>query len=96
LFQEGEDGVLFYIVKEGLLEVTSDTSSQCKYFKPGDTFGEVALVHNYKRTSNVKCVEKAKLYFLEGNVFRKIIVDINKVKLKDRIYFLSLIKIFGI
>ena len=95
MFQEGEDGNLFYIVKEGVLEMTTDALSQWKYFKPGDTFGEVALVHNYKRTSNVRCVEKAKLYFLDGNVFRKIIVDINKVKLKDRIYFLSLIKIFG-
>jgi CRP-like cAMP-binding protein len=75
--------------------MTSNSSSQCKFLKPGDTFGEVALVHSYKRTANVKCIEKAKLYFLEGNLFRKTIVNINKEKLKDRIYFLSLIRLFG-
>lgn len=76
--------------------MTSDSLNEPKYLKNGDTFGEVALVHDYKRTASVKCIKTAQVFYLEGNVFRNILVDINKDSLKDRIFFLSLIKIFGI
>ena len=94
LFHEGDPGNFFYIVKDGKLEILIDNKPVAN-FKVGDTFGELALIQKNKRTGTVKCLETAQIYCLDGHIFRKLVKKLNQRNLKDRLFFLSLIPIFG-
>jgi CRP-like cAMP-binding protein len=93
LFNEGDPGSFFYILKDGKLEFLID-GKVVTTFKPGDTFGELALIQKNKRTGTVKCIETAQIYCLDGHIFRKIVKKINQRNFKERLFFLSLIPIF--
>jgi CRP-like cAMP-binding protein len=92
----GEVGHYFYIVKAGGFELHLESDEQVKYYTIGQSFGELALIQRNKRSGTVKCVEDAELYCLEGEIFRSIMANVNKINLTDRLYFLSLISIFSI
>jgi CRP-like cAMP-binding protein len=97
LFQEGDNGNFFYIVKKGEFSLSiKDREETKKIFKNGDTFGELSLIQKNKRSGTVTCKEDGMVYFLEGSIFREIVQKINKQFLKERIYFLSLIPLFSI
>jgi cGMP-dependent protein kinase len=94
LFSEGDPGNFFFIVKEGELELSIPNTDEKKIFKRGDTFGELALIQKNKRSGSVKCTQQAMLFCLEGNIFREMVQKLNRIDLKERIYFLNLIPIF--
>lgn len=96
MFKENDDGNFFYIVKSGEFVLTFDSENfrLPKTFKTGDTFGEIALIQKNKRTGTVRCTEDAEVFCLEGNMFRDILLRLNKEDLNDRLYFLTLTPIF--
>ena len=93
LFKEGDPGNFFYIVKEGELELTLN-SQEIKHLGKGESFGELALLQKNLRSSTVKSLTDVKVYCLEGNLFKEILLKLNNQNLKERIYFLSLNPIF--
>jgi cAMP-dependent protein kinase regulator len=53
---EGERGDRFYVVLAGLLSVSQDARGERRLLRPGDYFGEVALVMDVPRTASVRAV----------------------------------------
>lgn len=96
LFKEGESGYFFFLVKSGELELSLPLSSEKKYLKKGDTFGELALIQKNKRSATIQSVEEAEIYCLESNSFKDVLIRLNNNDLKERIFFLNLIPIFAI
>jgi CRP-like cAMP-binding protein len=96
LFKEGESGHFFFLIKSGELELTLTKSTEKKYFKKGDTFGELALIQKNKRSATFQSVNEVELYCLESNSFKEVINRLNNNDLKERIYFLNLIPIFKV
>jgi CRP-like cAMP-binding protein len=94
LFKQGDPGNYFYIVRNGCFKLEIENEEE-KYFKEGDTFGEMALIQKNRRTGSVVCMEEAKIYCLSGVSFREFSQKINQANLKDRLYFLSVITIFS-
>ena len=94
LFNKGDKGNYFYIVKEGKLELITDYGS--KILNEDDNFGELALIENKKRTATVKCIENCVLYLLNGKIFREIVSKINEGELKERLTFLKASAIFNV
>ena len=79
IVKQGEDGRNFYVVVEGSLAVTikKDGSPDInKKLFPGDTFGEVALLHSVPRSATVSAgAEKAKVWALDRTTFKKILSE---------------------
>lgn len=96
LFKEGDSGNFFYLIKKGELELSLPNVTEKKYFKQGDSFGELALIQKNKRSGSVRSLAEAEVYCLEANIFKDIVQKLNNIDLKERIYFLNLIPIFKI
>ena len=96
LFHEGDDGDYFYILKEGLLELTIGATKEKKFLKSGSVFGELALIQKNKRSGTIICVENSTIFCIDGTAFREVTLKVNQLFFKERIYFLSLIPIFNI
>ena len=94
LFNKGDKGNYFYIIKEGKLELITEYGN--KLWKADETFGELALIENKKRTATVKCVEKCILYLLNGKLFREVVTKLNEGELKERLNFLKAVSIFNV
>jgi cGMP-dependent protein kinase len=94
LFREGEEGNFFYIVKSGKLELTINNGEhKKKAINEWECFGELALLQLCRRTGTVKCLTDARVYLLDGSVFRELIKRINTVRLQDRYSFIEMIPI---
>ena len=94
VYKEGEKGDFFYLIKQGLIQISSEKMKEKKFFKAGDTFGELALLERKKRTETATSMEDSLLYELDGKIFREIVNSINKQELEDRLKFIQLVPIF--
>ena len=93
LFKKGDKGYYFYVIKEGKIELITEYG--LKILNANDTFGELALIQNKKRTASAKAVENCKLLLINGKKFREIISEKTETEFKDRINILSSSPIFS-
>jgi ATP-binding cassette, subfamily B, bacterial len=56
VLREGEEGDRFFVVLSGVLAVTQEAQGERRMLKPGDYFGEVALVMNVPRTASIRAM----------------------------------------
>lgn len=94
LYEEGDNGNYFYILKNGVLEVTVNDVRKGIY-QDWDCFGELALLQKCKRTETVQCLTTASVFILDGESFRDLLTKMNSAKIKDRLVFLDLIPTFN-
>lgn len=92
LFQEGDDGNYFYILKEGNLDLI-EKGEKKKTFGKWDCFGELALLQKCKRTATVKSSTEARIYFLDGHYYRDVIQRVHNSKIKENLFFVDMIPI---
>ena len=83
LFKKGDKGDYFYVIKEGKIELETEYGS--KTLKENDTFGELALMQNKKRTASAKAAENCKLLLLNGKKFREIIFEKAEIDIKMKL-----------
>ena len=73
----GDDGQHFVVVRSGefgvYLKQVGDTPMH-KY-KPGGSFGELALLYNKPRAATIKCRSVGVLYQLARNTFRGVLIS---------------------
>ena len=93
LFKKGNEGSEFYIIKKG--KILINTSYGDKYLKDGETFGEIALIQNGKRTATAITIERCELFILNGITFREILKKINKIDLNEKMDLLKSCALFS-
>jgi MFS family permease len=65
---QGERGDRFYVIAAGQVEVFEDGAFR-RSEGPGESFGEIALLHDVPRTATVRATEPTSLLALERNQF---------------------------
>jgi CRP-like cAMP-binding protein len=66
----------YYVLRNGLLEVIVN-SRRVNRIRPGEGFGELALLHDNLRSATVKCIEKSTLWVIDRQTFRRVLEDMN-------------------
>jgi CRP-like cAMP-binding protein len=69
VIREGEPGDAFYLVSNGVLDVTSRDGRAEGAMTSGDCFGEIALLRDVPRTATVTARTDSVLYSLERDTF---------------------------
>jgi cGMP-dependent protein kinase 1 len=88
IFKQGSIGNFFYIVKEGEVHLFINDNF-IKNFIPGESFGELALLHNAVRSGSVIAKEDTYLYCLERRNFRKIVDHIKLLNYEENKKFIN-------
>ena len=84
VIRQGEDGDKFFLVEEGALAATivmkeGEEAKEVAKYKPGDYFGERALLINEPRAANVIAVTDAMLVSLDRHSFKRLMGPIDEV-----------------
>ncbi len=64
VFHQGDHGDRFYVIKDGEAEVVGD-GRLIRRLRSGDSFGEIALLHDVLRTATVRARTPLRLYTLD-------------------------------
>ena len=77
---QGEEGDVLYLVDSGELDCekvfkAGDNPTYLKTYKPGESFGELALLYNAPRAATIKAKTDATLWALDRECFNNIVKD---------------------
>jgi CRP-like cAMP-binding protein len=70
---EGDDGDRFYVVLSGMLNVSQESLGERRTLKPGDYFGEVALIDEGARTATITATTGLVCYGLTSWEFKPLV-----------------------
>ena len=95
IFLQNSKGNAYYIVASGRLEVIVN-EIRVNVMKDGDSFGELALLHDTPRSATVKTVMNTALWVLDRTTFRNILQELNVQNYKENRSFIDSVPIFQI
>lgn len=93
VFEQGKPGNNFYVVASGKLEVIIN-NKQVGILKPGESFGEMALIHDTLRTATIRTVEKSSLWGVDRATFRKTLELLESANYQENKQFIDTIPMF--
>jgi len=94
VFKQGETAVNFFILVSGRLEVVAN-NRQVKVLTEGESFGELALLHDTPRSATVRSLETCALWGLGRSTFRDGLRAINAQKFAENKAFINSIGLFS-
>lgn len=94
VIKQGDDGDVLYVVDQGSLDCEKifpgeKEPSHLLVYKPGMSFGELALLYNAPRAATIKANEHSVLYSLDRETFNHIVKDAAMKKRERYLDFLS-------
>jgi len=95
IFEQNNPGNNFFVVESGDLEVIIN-GNQVKILHAGDSFGELALLHDSPRSATVKTTTKVGLWGLTRHTFRKALEKINATYYEENKNFVNTVPLFHI
>uniref|UniRef100_A0A7S3MTG0 Cyclic nucleotide-binding domain-containing protein n=1 Tax=Strombidium inclinatum TaxID=197538 RepID=A0A7S3MTG0_9SPIT len=85
VIKQGEAGEVFYILVDGAAKATLNDNKDkaVMNYKPGDYFGELALLRGEPRAANVIATEDCKLISLDRKSFRRLLGPLDKILMRN-------------
>ena len=94
IFKQGDIGKYFYVIKNG--EVMIDVNNKfSKTIVAGDSFGELALLHQSPRSATCKTLKDCQFWVLERKIFRKVIEHINYINFEENKKFIQSVPVLN-
>jgi cGMP-dependent protein kinase 1 len=94
IFSQHSIGNYFYIIKKGMVEL-SINDVRIKTLEDGESFGDLALLHDAPRTGTLKAITECYLWVLERKNFKKIIDHINNINFDENKLFVESISLLA-
>lgn len=70
IFKEGDTGNGVYVVKEGVVQISGLVGPNVRHVfsrvRPGEIFGEMAVLENKPRSASAVAAEETTIYFIPG------------------------------
>ena len=73
ILRQGDEGDRFYVVLSGILNVRQENRGERGVLRPGDYFGEVALVMDIPRTATVSAMTPATIASCDRATFEELV-----------------------
>jgi len=98
VIEQGESGDMFYVLAAGSADIFVDGAKVGSYERPGETFGELALLYSAKRAATIKTGsaaaaakggQKTELWSLDAKTFHRLAIKRNKHATRGRVDFLK-------
>jgi len=89
----GEAGTHFFIVQTGDF-VSGFEGSEARMFRPGDSFGEIALIHDVRRWATCKCVSGGCLWGVERQPFLQVMMQTARRSFDENLKLVDRVKLF--
>lgn len=89
IIKQGDDGDYFYVLEEGICIYSVNGIVVGEPAKPGDSFGELALMYTCPRAATVMTTTAATLFRVDQRSFRYILQAQSKQSAKAKIDFLN-------
>lgn len=100
VIRQGDRGDFFYLLDEGSAEVLirqpgQKESEKVLDYAPGDSFGELALLHGDVRAATVRATSNGKVWKLDRDTFRRILMTHAFNKQREAETFVKSIPLFA-
>jgi len=100
VIKEGDQGDCLYVVGTGNLSCTKIFSGNTdptflKSYRPGEAFGELALLYNAPRAATITAIDQCTLYKLDRDTFNHIVKDSAQKKREKYEEFLAKVPILS-
>lgn len=99
IITQGEIGDVFYLLEEGAVDVYiskgGEEEKKVHTYKPGDAFGELAIMYNAPRAATCRASAESKLWELDRTSFKVIVVAAAMQKRETYIGFLKEVPILS-
>lgn len=82
IITQGEDGDRFYLIEKGTATAIKDGNEVMNY-KPGDYFGELALLYNQARAASIRADSDCKMIYLSRSSFSKMLGPLVSILTRD-------------
>jgi cGMP-dependent protein kinase 1 len=94
IFEQNSQGDNFFIISKGKVEVVVNLKVAA-ILNVGDSFGEVALLHDTPRTATIITLQETILWGLDRNTFREILKSMSSKNFNENLVFIENIQIFA-
>lgn len=94
IFSQGDGGYNFFIIASGSIELISN-GRRSKVLGKGESFGELALIHDSCRRVTAKTITKVRLWGLGRSSFKMHLKKNKSVKFQENLLFISSTEIFS-
>ena len=93
IFEQNSPGNNFYVISAGKIEVFVN-GKQVNVLGPGDSFGELALLHDSPRSASVYTLEKVNMWVLDRKTFRTAVKAVNTQHYIENKKFIDSVPLF--
>ncbi|OMJ86646.1 hypothetical protein SteCoe_11795 [Stentor coeruleus] len=95
VFEQGRPGSVFFVVASGKLEILVN-AKRVNIIGTGDSFGELALLHDSPRSASVKTLDKVSMWGLDRKLFRSAVETVNAENYKENKNFINSVPLFTV
>ncbi|XP_030379878.1 cGMP-dependent protein kinase, isozyme 1-like isoform X2 [Scaptodrosophila lebanonensis] len=88
VIQEGEHGAHLYVSAAGYFDVIKN-GKVLNRIKPGEAFGELAILYNCTRTASVRAISNATVWVLDRRIYQQIMMRTGLERIENSVNFLK-------